>query len=143
MCEFWRCQVGSGMECPSHGQKQIIQSQGVFGGGQRIRAKFCNFENHFALVSALLLQANLTQTQTDRHTQIYTYIHTHTLSLTHTHTQTVTHSHPHTHNKGMGWLQIVGSLKSWVSFAEYCLFCRAHLQKRPIILRSLLFVATP
>jgi len=62
----------------------------------------------------------------------------------------------------MGWLQIVGSLKLWVSFAEYRLFYRALLQKRPmffrsllnpkrddilqkrlIILRSLLIVATP
>ena len=30
-----------------------------------------------------------------------------------------------------------------VSFAKYRLFCRALLQKRPIILRSLLIVATP
>ena len=30
----------------------------------------------------------------------------------------------------------------YVSFAEYCLFYRALLQKRPIILRSLLIVAT-
>ena len=44
---------------------------------------------------------------------------------------------------GMGWLRLVGSLKSQVSFAECCLFYRAFLQKRPIILRSLLIVATP
>jgi len=43
----------------------------------------------------------------------------------------------------MGWLQLVGSLKIYVSFAEYRLFYRALLQKRPIILRSLLIVATP
>ena len=43
----------------------------------------------------------------------------------------------------MGWLRLVGSLKLQVSFAEYCLFYRALLQKRPIILRSLLIVATP
>ena len=43
----------------------------------------------------------------------------------------------------MGWLQLVGSLKSWVSFAEYRLFYRALLQKRLIILRSLLIVGTP
>ena len=30
-----------------------------------------------------------------------------------------------------------------LSFAEYSLFCRALLQKRPIIIRSLLIVATP
>jgi len=44
---------------------------------------------------------------------------------------------------GRGWLQLVGSLKLWVSFTEYSLFYRALLQKRPIILRSLLIVATP
>jgi len=43
----------------------------------------------------------------------------------------------------MGWFGFVGSLKSWVSFAEYSLFYRALLQKRPVILRSLLIVATP
>jgi len=43
----------------------------------------------------------------------------------------------------MGWLQVVGSLKWQVSFAEYRLFYRALLQKRPIILRSLPIVATP
>jgi len=42
-----------------------------------------------------------------------------------------------------GWLRLVGSLKLQVSFAEYRLFCKALLQKRPIILRSLLIVATP
>jgi len=42
----------------------------------------------------------------------------------------------------MGWLRWVGSLKLQVSFAEYHLFYRALLQKRPIILRSLLIVAT-
>jgi len=46
-------------------------------------------------------------------------------------------------SRGMGWLRLVGSLKSWFSFAEYSLFYRALLQKRPIILRSLLIVATP
>ena len=44
---------------------------------------------------------------------------------------------------GMGWLRLVGSLKSEVSFAEYRLSYRALLQKRPIILRSLRIVATP
>jgi len=42
----------------------------------------------------------------------------------------------------MRWLRLVGSLKLWVSFAEYRLFYRALLWKRPIILRSLLIVAT-
>ena len=39
--------------------------------------------------------------------------------------------------------RLVGSLKLQVSFAEYSLFYRALLQKRRIILRSLLMVATP
>jgi len=43
----------------------------------------------------------------------------------------------------MGWLRCVGSLKLQVSFAEYSLFYRALLQLRPLILRSLLIVATP
>ena len=44
---------------------------------------------------------------------------------------------------GMGWLRLVGSLKLQVSLAEYRLFYRALLQKRPMISRSLLIVATP
>jgi len=46
-------------------------------------------------------------------------------------------------NGCMRWLRLVGFLKLQVSFAEYRLFCRALLQKRLIILRSLLIVATP
>jgi len=38
----------------------------------------------------------------------------------------------------MGWLRLVGSLKLCVSFAEHIFFYRAFLQKRPMILRSLL-----
>jgi len=43
----------------------------------------------------------------------------------------------------MGWLRLVGSLKLQVSIAEYSLFYMALLQKRPVILRSLLIAATP
>ena len=42
----------------------------------------------------------------------------------------------------MGCLRLVGSFKLLVSFAESGLFDRALLQKRPIIVRSLLIVAT-
>jgi len=42
----------------------------------------------------------------------------------------------------MVWLRLVGSLKFQVSFAECRLFYRAFLQKRPIILRSLIIEAT-
>jgi len=47
------------------------------------------------------------------------------------------------HGVAMRWLRLVGSLKSLVCFAEYHLFDRALLQKRPIILRSLLLEASP
>jgi len=43
----------------------------------------------------------------------------------------------------MGWLQLVGSLKLKVSFAKDPDERDYILQKRPIILRSLLIVATP
>jgi len=42
----------------------------------------------------------------------------------------------------MGWLRFVGSFKLEFSFAEYSLLDRALLQKKLIILRSLLIVAT-
>jgi len=43
----------------------------------------------------------------------------------------------------MGWLWLVGSLKLQVSFAKEPYERDDMLQKRPIILRSLLIVATP
>jgi len=43
----------------------------------------------------------------------------------------------------MRWLRSVGSIKWWVSLAEYCLFYRALLQKRPIILSMLLTKDNP
>ena len=49
----------------------------------------------------------------------------------------VTHVQLH---EDMGWLRLVGSLKSYVSFAENSLFYGALLQKRPMILESLLSV---
>ena len=54
-----------------------------------------------------------------------------------------THESVMTRLTGMVWLRLVASLKLYVSFAEYSLFYRALLQKRPIILRSLLILATP
>ena len=44
---------------------------------------------------------------------------------------------------GMGWLRLVGSLKLYVSLAKEPYKRDYILQKRPIILRSLLIVATP
>ena len=43
----------------------------------------------------------------------------------------------------MGWLRSVGSLKLQVSFAKEPYKRDDILQKRPVILRSLLIVATP
>ena len=53
------------------------------------------------------------------------------------------HLRTYTRQSDMGWLQSVGSIKLHVSFAEYCLFHRALLQKKPIILSILLTKATP
>ena len=44
---------------------------------------------------------------------------------------------------GMGWLWLVGSIRVHVSFAKEPYKRDDILQKRPIILRSLLIVATP
>ena len=44
---------------------------------------------------------------------------------------------------GVGCLSLVASLKSYVSAADYRLFCRALLQKRPMFLGSLLIIASP
>jgi len=43
------------------------------------------------------------------------------------------------HTYRMGWLQEVGSSKSQVSVAEYSLFYRALVQKRPILSEYSLF----
>ena len=43
----------------------------------------------------------------------------------------------------LGWIGLVGSIKLSVSYAEYRLFHRALLQKRPLILSILLAKATP
>ena len=45
--------------------------------------------------------------------------------------------------RSMGCLRLVGSLKLQVSFAEYSLFYRDILRKRPMFLGSLLIVDTP
>jgi len=43
----------------------------------------------------------------------------------------------------MGWLQVVGSLKIYVFFAKEPYKRDLYSAKRPIILKSLLIVATP
>ena len=68
-------------------------------------------------------------------------IHSHTQHIEFT-AQHRSHSNAHTTYMG-GWLRLVGSIKLHISFAEYRLFYRALLQKRPIILSILLTEATP
>jgi len=63
--------------------------------------------------------------------------HTYDRGVSHTALSHVTHMI----QSKLRWLRLVGSLKLQVSFAEYRLFYRALLQKRPIILRRLLHVA--
>ena len=46
-------------------------------------------------------------------------------------------------HSAMAWLRLVGSLKLYLSSENIGLFCRALLQKRPNLLRSLLIVGTP
>jgi len=112
-----------------------------------------------------------THTRTDTHTRIHTHTHTHTHTHVITHVHHVYHLSQiaqRSHNSclssvshitavscqyhiisvisqltSMGWLRLVSSLKLQVSFAEHRLFYRALLQKRPVILRSLLVVAAP
>ena len=99
----------------------------------------------------------LTHTHTHTHTHIHMYTHTHTHAVSvcmitytymlHTHTCIYTCMHEHACQQMLtitliGWLRLVGSLKLQVSFAEYCIFYRALLQKRPINSRSLLIVTT-
>ena len=48
-------------------------------------------------------------------------------------TQHTAHSRYVLYMTGMGWLQLVGSIKFKVSYAEYGLFYRALLQKRPVL----------
>ena len=49
----------------------------------------------------------------------------------------------HTCQRTMGWLRLVGSLKVKVTFAKEPYKRDDILQKRPVILRSLLMIATP
>jgi len=82
------------------------------------------------------------------HAHIYMYTHTYTHIYVYTfiytgaiHRQSVSRHIPI--NMYMEWLRSVGSLKLYVPFAKKPYKRDDILQKRPIILRSLLVVATP
>jgi len=88
----------------------------------------CNTLQHTAThcntpLSRLLSKSNILVTELIVYVYVYVYIYVYVCV--------------------MGWLRLVGSLKLYVSIAEYSLFYRALLQKRLIILRSLLIVASP
>ena len=69
------------------------------------------------------------------------FIHVYPLSLSFSHTRELWYTTSHVHMYTMGWLRWVGSLKIHVSFAKEPYKRDDILQKRHIILRSLLIVA--
>ena len=111
------------------------------------------FNVHAAYVNEQEYVPDELQTHSHRHTYTRAHAHTHTHTCTHMHIHTHTHTrvraHIHIHTlsfcltHSMGWLQLVGSLKLYVSLENIGLYCRALLQKRPKLLRSLLVIAIP
>jgi len=71
--------------------------------------------------------------------RLYTYWHTHT----HIYVYIWIHTRRTNLSLDMGWLRLVGSLKWYVCFAKEPYKTDDILQKRPIIIRTLLIVATP
>ena len=98
----------------------------------------CIFSRHFH--SQFLLPVPLAATFTYMYTCMY-------ICSRHFHSQPRRYVHIHIHACApftpMGWLRLVGSLKLQVPFAKEPYERDDILQKRPIILRSLLIVATP
>ena len=76
------------------------------------------------------------------HTCILVSHVTHEYVMSHTRAQRYESCHTHK-DPNMGRLQLVGSLKSYFSFAKEPYKRDNTLHKRPVILRSLLIVATP
>jgi len=102
-----------------------------------------------------LLRACAVMSDTPTHVSINThiYIYKYILQLTHVGTNGTCICtyisllperllHAFAAMRDMGWIRLVGSLKSQVSFAKEPYKRDDILQKRPIILRSLLIVAT-
>jgi len=79
---------------------------------------------------------------TNCNTPYHTAQHCTTLQHTAPHCTALHHTATRT-GSAMGWLRSVGLIKSKVSFAEYRLFYRALLQRRPIIESILPTEATP
>ena len=98
-------------------------------------ASHCN-----ALQRATTHCNTLQHTATHYNTLQHTATHCNTVHILNTHSLFTSNSAGNLH---MGWLRLVGSLKLQVSFAKEPYKRDDILQKRPIILRSLLIVATP
>ena len=103
-----------------------------------------------------LVQLSVAISITCSNTHIYaahiqSYIHIHICNHKHKYVHLYIHIYTYTCNIGivdtarcvMGWLRLVGSLKLQVSFAKEPYKTDDILQKRRIILRSLLIEATP
>jgi len=89
----------------------------------------CHLMSHPSL-NGIYLMSHLYHSQSHLNHQHYSMSH---LDITHLTSHQIS---------PMGWLPLVGSLKLYVSFAEYHLFYRSLLRKKPTILRSLLVIAT-
>jgi len=88
---------------------------------------------------AMALKWVMTHMNESRHTRMSH--DTHERVMTHTNEPWLlwtSHGTRSENTSHMRWLRLVGSIKLQVSFAGYCLFYRALLQKRPIILSILL-----
>jgi len=85
------------------------------------------------------LQRTATQCNASKHTPTYC----NALQRTASHYTALQRAIKALLHTGMGWLRFVGSLKWYVSFAKEPYNRDDILQKRPVILRSLLIVATP
>ena len=110
---------------------------------------------HYAATHRNTLQHTAIHCSTLQHTAAHCNTLQHTATLCNTLQHTAAHCNTLQHaifsrrqvlvplDVCMGWLRWVGASKLQVSFAEYRLFDRALLQKRPTILRRLLTKANP
>jgi len=102
----------------------------------------------FKLVTSHIWMSCVTRTHETCHTHGWVMSHiwrsdgTGVNELGHTYEWVVSHIWT-CHITHMGWLRLVGSLKLCISVENIGLCYRALLQKRPIILKSLLAEATP
>jgi len=123
----------------------VLQCAAVCCSMMQCDAMCCSVLQCVAVCCSVLLLAKCKYIYIYAHTHahvcicINVYVHAYMYIL---HTYYI-HTHVYWQVHTMGWLRLVRSIKLQVSFAEYSLFYRALLQKRPIILSILLIEATP